>query len=430
MNKIKDNPSYAKMRTEMEGANMLRKALKVLSYVGIKDKELNKTLNKVPVLLNELNKISSIPDRFNEAFSAKGWIAHESMNFDLMAKAVECSDNGKYEEGNQMLIDYYCSEEIKWPIAWTRQIPAFNKRYDLILSAYKDSLEGRYYAAIPILLMVIDGGVNDIDKNKGFFTPSTDLTAWDSIAAHSTGLSVIRDTFNSKRNRTNTDPIYLPYRNGILHGRDINYANKEVMAKCWATLIAIYDWAKAIQSGKKTPPPSKKEAPFRETLIKAAEIHRRNQDISNRIEIWEPRKIVCTVGISMNGTNIEYKDFTPEREAVQFVIYWYKRNYGNIAKQIYRPQSKDFNIGVEAKRVREILEDKALKNCILTKIDDKAPAVSEIGLSVEYVQEGVLKTRDITLRLICEGDDGRPGMFGDTDCYWRFIDSFFYSLDI
>ena len=246
MDKIKDNPSYSAIREQLKGANAFRKALKVLSFAGIKNKELNKILDQVPaekVVLttscSQWEELTSAPDRFNKIFSAFGWIAHESMNSELMERAVILAEEGKLEEGNNLLINHYCSEEIKWPITWLKHIPAFEKRYDLILLAYKDSLNERYYSAVPLLLMIIDGGVNDIDKNKGFFTPSTDLTAWDSIAAHSSGLSVIRNVFNAKRNKTNTDPISLPYRNGILHGRDINYANKEVTAKCWATLIAI-----------------------------------------------------------------------------------------------------------------------------------------------------------------------------------------------
>ena len=159
--------------------------------------------------------------------------------------------------------------------------------------------------------MVIDGGVNDIDKNKGFFTPSTDLTAWDSIAAHSTGLSIIRDVFNKSRNSTNLDPISMPYRNGILHGRDINYANKEVVAKCWATLIAIHDWARVIQEKKKTPPPAKERVSLRETLIKASENHKRNEDISRRVEAWKPRNI-HGVDIPFKGNESDYENSTPE----------------------------------------------------------------------------------------------------------------------
>ena len=430
MDKIKDNPSYSAIREQLKGANAFRKALKVLSFAGIKNKELNKILDQVPAMQKQWEELTSAPDRFNKIFSAFGWIAHESMNSELMERAVTLAEKDKFEEGNNLLINHYCSEEIKWPITWLKHIPAFEKRYDLILLAYKDSLNERYYSAVPPLLMIIDGGVNDIDKNKGFFTPSTDLTAWDSIAAHSSGLSVIRNVFNAKRNKTNTDPISLPYRNGILHGRDINYANKEVTAKCWATLIAIHDWAKAIQEKRKAPPSAKERVSFRETLIKASENHKRNEDISRRVEAWKPRNIVIGVDIPFKGNESDYEDSTPEIEAIRFAIYWQKKNYGNIARQIHQFSKNKEQIPTEAKRMREILSNKILHDYSLKKIEDKAPAISEVTLNVEFECETELKNKDITLRFICEGENGRPGMFGFSDCKWQFIDTFLYSLDM
>ena len=44
MDKIKDNPSYSAIREQLKGANAFRKALKVLSFAGIKNKELRGVL--------------------------------------------------------------------------------------------------------------------------------------------------------------------------------------------------------------------------------------------------------------------------------------------------------------------------------------------------------------------------------------------------
>jgi hypothetical protein len=34
----------------------------------------------------------------------------------------------------------------------------------------------------------------------------------------------------------------MPYRNGILHGRDLNYGNEYVSCKCVALLFAVAEW--------------------------------------------------------------------------------------------------------------------------------------------------------------------------------------------
>jgi len=45
------------------------------------------------------------------------------------------------------------------------------------LYALEEYENGRYYACVPLLLMIIDGIVNDISKETGFFAEKTDLTS-------------------------------------------------------------------------------------------------------------------------------------------------------------------------------------------------------------------------------------------------------------
>lgn len=435
--KIENIPSYSKLRKEIEGADSVRKFVKFLSVLGFKDKGLNETLEKIPDFKKQIIHLSTLPDKFNKFFAQSGWIAHESMNSDLMEKAVELAESGKILEANHELVNYYCSGEIERLLMHFKDIPEFAKRYNFIKLAYQDTNDKRFYSCIPILLMIIDGSVNDIDKNKGFFTESTDLTAWDSIAAHSSGLSVIRDVFNSNRTKTTTEPIDMPYRNGILHGRDLNYANEIVAAKCWATLIAIKDWAKAIKEGKKETPEPEKELSFKENLAELkrsldqyTEIKRQSAEVSRKVEKWKPRQIVIGVDIPKTGDVPEYADFYPEKEAILFATYWQKKNYGKIAEQIQRFSSRKVSIGKEAKRIRELLDNKKLIDYEITKIDDKSPAISEITLKVGYDLNNETITKSITLRFICEGNNGEISMIGDKNCTWRFIDNFFYDLDV
>lgn len=436
-NKIENIPSYSKLRKEIEGADSLRKFVKFLSVFGFKDKGLNETLDKIPDFKKQIIHLSTLPDKFNNFFAQSGWIAHESMNSDLMEKTVGLAESGKIVEANHELVNYYCSGEIEWLLIHFKGIPEFAKRYDFIKLAYQDTIDKKFYSCIPILLMIIDGSVNDIDKNKGFFTESTDLTAWDSIAAHSYGLSVIRDVFNSNRKKTTTEPIDMPYRNGILHGRDLNYANEIVAAKCWATLIAIKDWAKAIKEGKKETPEPEKELSFKENLAELkrsldqyTETKKKNAEVSRKVEKWKPRQIVIGVDIPKTGDVSEYTDFYPEKEAILFATYWQKKNYGKIVGQIQRFSSREVSLGKEAKRIRELLDNKKLIDFEITKINDKSPTISEITIKVGYDLNDETVTKSIILRFICEGNNGEISIIGDKNCTWRFIDNFFYDLDI
>ncbi|WP_421976072.1 hypothetical protein [Roseivirga seohaensis] len=264
--KIKNNESYSQLREQIKAADSIRKIAKLLSFFGLKNDSLNKALDQVPEFQKQLEHLSSLPDEFNQHFSKLGWIAHESMNSDLMERAIELAESGKVDSAEDELADYFCSDNIEWLLNHFKGFPEFKIRFDLLKSAYEDTKDKRYHSAIPLLLMIIDGTVNDIDRNKGFFTESTDLTAWDSIAGHSSGLGKIRDILNQSRKKTTTESLRLPFRNGILHGRDLGYANKLVAAKSWAILIAIKDWIKAIKDGKKIHHHQKRKKRFGKNL--------------------------------------------------------------------------------------------------------------------------------------------------------------------
>lgn len=430
--KIKDIHSYDKLRKQLQGADAFRKLCRFLSISEIKNIEINKILDEIPEMQKELESLANMPDEFNTFYSDRGWITHESMNADLMKECVKLAKDGELQNGESKLTSYYSSEEIKWQLMAFKHINAFNIRYQTIEYAYEDTLLGKYYSSVPLLLMVIDGAVNDIDKNKGFFTPSTDLTAWDSIAAHNTGLSKIRDIFNKGRNKTNVESIDLPYRNGILHGRDLNYANQIVVAKCWLTLIALKDWAIAIKQGKKNAPEPEQKKSFmedlkdlKETLRKYEQVKKKCDNIHSKVEKWKPRNIVIGTDIPANGLPKDFTDFTPEQATVFLLNNWINKNYGHIAKQIYKVE----NIGKEAKRVREVLSNKLLLSFRILSVEDKAPAISEILVHVSFNYNGKTINKDINIRLICEGLNDSCSMIGEEDANWKFIDNFFYNLE-
>jgi len=237
--KIENNPSFQEFSNNIKGAKSIKQIAFFLIPFSKTAKNIVQSFEGFQAIEKQFNLISKSPDEFNDFFSASGWIAHESMNHDLMLECIALAKNKDIKTAEEKLADYYTSENLKWLTRQLKSTPEFQKRYELIRLAYEDTIAQRFHSAVPVVLMIIDGGVNDIDKNKGFFTETTDLTAWDSIAAHSTGLSRLRDILNKGRNRTNTEEIFLPYRNGILHGRDIAYANKHVAAKCWLTLIGV-----------------------------------------------------------------------------------------------------------------------------------------------------------------------------------------------
>lgn len=432
--KIENNHSFQKMKKELEGFEALGD---FFSIIGLKqgfESAVNK--NDFSKIKSDFEILTKSPDKFNYHFTKAGWIAHETMNNDLMLSCIELAENGKIEIAENELVNYYSTEKMQWLVTNTWGIQELYVRNDLINLAYEDTIAKRYHACIPVLLMIIDGVVNDIDKNKGFFTENISLTAWDSIAAHSSGLQKLKEIFNDTRKKTSTETITLPYRNGILHGRDLGYANQIVTAKCWAALFAIKDWAYAVREGKKNAPPPEAEMSIEEnmeklaeTLIQFDEQHKRNKEIEEKITEWRPRTLSIGTDLPETGISSEYFDFTPEREAIKFIEYWKQNNYGNIARQIYQYDKKEINIGQEAAKVRRAFEGKKLTAYKILKIVDCAPAISEVTLGVDFIFDNNQYTKEITLRLIYQGKNAATLVFGEKGGKWKFNGSFFNKIE-
>ncbi|MBL1411507.1 hypothetical protein [Sphingobacterium faecale] len=431
--KIEDNSSYKKLKQQFEGVDALRNILDFFPIPGLDPIEFEKALEPFVDLKKEFEIISKAPDRFNHHFAKRGWIAHESMNESLLFSCIELAEKGQIAEAEQKLIEYYSSDKMKWLKHQFKGLEVFRKRFSLINLAYDDTIAERYHACIPVLLMIIDGGVNDIDKITGFFAERTDVTAWDSIAAHSTGLATLKDIFNDTRAKTTEEVITMPYRHGILHGRDINYANKTVAAKCWAALFAVSDWARAVRDGKKVAPEPAPELTVEETLaqlhdsVKKYEQQKERRTFEQKLlELWKARIITIGLDIPEKGHHTDYKDYTPEQEAVRFIEYWSSNNYGAIAKQIHQFSKYNFKLSSEAGKVRKVFENKIILDYKIVQVKDTSASISEVILEVSFEHNDEQYAREITLRLIYQDKDGGMLINGETGGQWRFVENFFH----
>jgi hypothetical protein len=426
--RIENNASYQKFNKDLKGIEAIKSVAGLLSVFGMKNDKLDDVFRDVTDMKNQYELLAKSPDKFNDFFAKRGWIAHESMNFDFMLTCIDLAEKGQIEIAEMELIEFYTSDKMKWLIHQLKGIPEFEIRYDFFLLAYEDTLAKRYHSVVPLLLMMIDGAVNDIDKGKGFFAENTDLTAWDSIAAHSTGLTVLKGILNDSRKKTNREEISLPFRHGILHGRDLGYANKVVTAKCWAALIAIKDWAGAVKQGKKNPPEIDPEPTLMESLKDLTnsvkeynEGRKRNELVAKKVEAWIPRKLIIGKDILEKASSTEYTDFMPEQEAIRFAEYWSKNNYGKIAKQIHKFTKAKLDENAEAGKIRKILYNKKLIDYKIIKVVDCSPAISEITLVFNFEMENIIREKEITIRFIYGKENGEILIIGDKNGQWKFL---------
>ena len=160
--------------------------------------------------------------------------------------------------------------------------------------------------------------MNDIhEKRRGFFADEVDLTAWDSVAAHDKGLNALTKIFQKGRKKTVTDPITVPYRNGILHGMDLGYDNKMVAAKSWAAMFATRDWAVRSEQGLLIAPP---EEP-KKTLGDLFQQIRENADVQAQLKAWEPRTVRPGIDVPSTGEPEAFSSGTPEHALAEYLSY-------------------------------------------------------------------------------------------------------------
>src|SRR5690606_748858 len=96
---------------------IINESLRLLPYL-LPGSELDSTmLEKILTQLDDIKKqheiSSKAPDKFNHYFATRGWIAHESMNLDLMLACIELAEKGQVADAEQKLIAYYSSDKMK-----------------------------------------------------------------------------------------------------------------------------------------------------------------------------------------------------------------------------------------------------------------------------------------------------------------------------
>lgn len=423
--KISDNESYNKLREEIHGFDAFSKIYRLVKLFGFKDDNLEELFKQLPEFKENLELLSEGPDLFNSFYAPKGWIAHEDMNSDLMKECIKLAKNKNLEEGENKLIEYFQSKDLQWSIAGLKHIDAFKIRYPLLLKTYEDYKNKRYYSCVPLLLMIIDGATDDIKKeNKGFFAEGVDLTAWDSISGHESGLKFVAQIFNKSRKKTTDEKITLPYRNGILHGKDLGYDNVTVASKLWSTLFAIGAWAKIIKEGKHIAPKPKRKLSFKENL---AELSKTLNDYQKwqeekkirdkELETWKPRKFE-----RVNFNNHIKIDQSPEKELDVFFEHVFNRKYGLIAKQLDSFPKEKESIKKLAGEVREKFENIEVKEYEILSIIDEAPAITEISANVTALTNNKENSKTIKFRLIYQDNEGSPLVRGNQKGKWYLME--------
>lgn len=399
------------MKLELLGMKALAKTLPLygplLRKMGGDVDKLKEAFLKIDDLERQTYRIMMLPDRFNDIFVERGFIAFEMLNVEIMEQAISIADAGDLNSAEDLLISYF-EDHLESHLNWMMGIKEAKKRRAILDLARVDHVAGRYHASVPVILMMIDGMVNAYHPQRMSLSSNDgSIDAWDSVSTHSTGLGRYLRKFRKTRRVTRDAPITFPFRNGIMHGMDLGYSTKAVSVKCWALLFSLREWLLRAQNGdleQKEQPPTPS---LGQTLKKIQSLERDKVLMA----AWMPRDGKALL------TNIEPN--TPEGELTQFLNYILKRNFGFAANYLARKFWKE-----EKSRITALKNEPLFRNMLsyeIISIQDEAPATTAIEVAIRYRDDRGERVKVGHYSMHAEDQSGEGSFWGKPDVQWRLF---------
>jgi hypothetical protein len=423
--RIRENPTIKEILDHVRYFTWLRRAMPLLRPLlrrfSVDVRGIDEALANSSDLVRASHELAVIPDRFNEIFSERGWIIYDRMDLTIAQSAIQIAERESLESAEAFLVEYYDAEIVRQGVQSMFAVEAFRPRLALAEKAVVDYAEERFHACIPVVLALLDGMVNEVHQKahgqrRGISAEGVNLVAWDSFAAHNSGLMRLVKIFQTGRRRTTTEPLSLPYRNGIMHGIDLGYDNRLVAAKTWVALFAAREWAIKAERHAVNPPPSPRPLTVRESWAELKESitrWRRLQEHKRWSEEWKPRQILSAAPNTSLG---EFQAGTPEHALDEFLTLWHAGNFGRMAQLIAMFQGEGAKRGPA--QVRRVFGKKKLSSYAIVQVRDETFAITEIETGIEYIQEGSPFTERHVVRMLYTGLDGLPALFGYSAGRW------------
>ena len=315
--------------------------------IGITNESLDGIHQAADAVLQQSN-ILTLPDRFNDAFARKGWVATGSMSADTMRTALELYEAGKNQQAEDEIIAWFKEDTINlFAIVRAKRFNKAGNRWNQLREALKLTFEERYWSAVPLILIACDGFASDV-LGTSPFEKDADITAFDSITGHPNSLPFLIKELTKGVRKSSDEELTLPLRHGILHGQSLGYANRIVCMKAWLLMIALVDWAsdKSNEEERIRERQSAADVSFRDL----AEGIRKNEADKRAMEEFEPMESLGPFNDSVDGDS-------PEFAIIDFLICWKGRNYGKMAERaVNRMQHSIPKMAGQLRRDSEFIE--------------------------------------------------------------------------
>ena len=410
---IEETPSIKHMREQIRAFKLILGANKALNFLGLGSKRIAELQKQYDDICVKMKEYTQYPAKFNRYFSKEGWLAHDTFEFSKLKQIVDEYEARGSDASTKMLLDYYSPDNLADKIFFFIGVEELCIRSRFIELALEDYKAKRYHAVVPLLLMIMDGAVNDA-VGKGLHAEGISLYAWDSLTTADGAINDIKEIFQRGRRKTRTEEIAFPYRNGILHGMDLGYDNKVVAAKSWCFLFVVRDWiaAKKSESVRRKAFDEETRTPtFREIVDTMA----KTEKLKLAVAAWSAREMSEEYIQELNQ-NLSADADTPEHTVFQFLEFWKKRNYGSMAELFWSSVTADQKR--YAGEVRLQFSHINVVSYSIQRIADEASAITEVFISLN---ESTDECRYTKFRMIYEGKDGDATARGIIGGTWRIV---------
>lgn len=403
-------PAMTERLNQVRSLNRLGPVMRALDRFGIGGGKFKGVASQMKEIEEKMSDLVQFPSKFNDVFLEYGWLLSETTNLETARKALELHGNGCPLDAEGLLAADYTGERLDFMVRQWCFLHEFKIRWDHLHEACALTHEGRYLAATPLLLIIADGVGTDAFK-KSIFAEGVQLEELNSFAGQPDALPKLVKDMCRIRRKTNSEALYYPYRNGIIHGRDLGYNNQFLNAKCWSFLGNIADVISVRnkqQASEPEPEPSLRDM-YKQIV--------QNSRFKRSMEKWVKRpaieKRICISADESSSTRTN----EPEAALSGFLLAWKTKNYGRMAQMTQYNQ--ELPINRRAGEIREIMQEVTLMDAAIIRIEDKAPALTEIAAELKLRDRDQDYVKVFIFRMLCCDEEGNTAIHGDDGTHWK-----------
>jgi len=215
-------------------------------------------LRRAKEIATEIRELLGDVDRLAPALAERGWILFGLAPLDEYRRAAQLILADRPDEADELLVDAWNTDDatrLRWAPTRLQRLYAGHPdregiglaRGRLAFEALECQREGRYAAALPLVLAQIDGVVLDLTagRPKMFFTRKGlpgHLVDEVTLAGHPAGLQALSRLMTPSVTHTTITPTRDLRRHGVMHGRDLAYDTKLASTQAFVALLATLEW--------------------------------------------------------------------------------------------------------------------------------------------------------------------------------------------